>query len=91
MAEGVVTQDQVLFFLRHHGPLTFAQIAEYVAESPAVLFGPADEAQLRTTLYAMWRAGLIAGAKEADKLVGWELTPRGRELARDVDHSARTA
>jgi hypothetical protein len=76
-----VTEERVLFFLAHHGPLTFRRIAELVAARPAVLFGPADEAVLRTLLYSMWQGGLIAGAKEDERLVGWGLTDRGRKVA----------
>lgn len=73
---------RVLFFLHHHGPLSFAKLAEYIAARPAVLFGPADEIQLRMTLYGMWQRGLIAGAKdENEALVGWELTAAGHQEA----------
>lgn len=76
-----VSRTNVLFFLCHHGPLTFGRLAEYLAEQPAVLFGPADEVSLRTLLYAMWQGHLIAGAKDGEKLVGWQLTDRGRQEA----------
>ncbi len=81
MTNQSVSRSRVLFFLRHHGPLSFAQLADYIAEQPAVLFGPADEFELRTLLYTMWQSGLIAGAKVNEKLKGWELTDRGRSLA----------
>jgi hypothetical protein len=81
MNESGVTRTRVLFFLHHHGPLSFAQLADYLAEQPAVLFGSADELALRTLLYTMWQSGLIAGAKVNEKLKGWELTDRGRLAA----------
>jgi hypothetical protein len=86
--EGGVTRARVLFFLRHHGPLSFAELAAYLAERPTVLFGPAGTASLRTLLYSMWQEGLIAGAQGGSgghELLGWALTEAGANLAAVAD------